>query len=536
MFEGLDETTTAVAETITADKNSDESEKFEDPKLDDAKSSNRDAVEARERLQVEWFEEDTLEFNFAKLGSALAATGDVFRPALGEGKLLAASWGGRDVDVLQDPAKVDAAVADRLEILHLKNGKIQGRHIPSRTLKAMLHTQNFLQHFTPVAFVSATPCFTPDFALCRPGINRSPNGNVFFAGEAPVVGEDTETVERFLDAIPFASEADRTATVAAALVRLLRNLWPGGKPLVLVTANKSHSGKTTVVDFLGGTSKTATITYEATDWAFRTHFVKALSGEDPAVINVDNARLERGRPYIASAFLEGFLTDGEPSIATVKDKGHVKISNHVVASITTNFGAVSTDLYNRSLPIHLHLEGGLDTRIAKYGNLRQKFLPANREIMESEILGMVERWKGEGMPMADDINHPFTACMRTLGGILAVSGYKEFLANVNIRKTAEDPVRGALALLAAERPDEWRRPMEWVATATDLGLVGKLVPSVERESLKSCERAIGVVLSAHAEEILHYETDEGVVRFALRKQRMRRDGSQPQIFYEFARI
>ncbi len=53
----------------------------------------------------------------------------------------------------------------------------------------------------------------------------------------------------------FASAADRTNAVAAALTVMLRNHWPGGKPCLVVTSTKSHGGKETIVQFATGTTR-----------------------------------------------------------------------------------------------------------------------------------------------------------------------------------------------------------------------------------------------------------------------------------------
>src|SRR5579884_1501328 len=41
-------------------------------------------------------------------------------------------------------------------------------------------------------------------------------------------------------------------TVALALTVMLRNFWPGAKPMGVVTATKSHAGKDTIIHFAAG--------------------------------------------------------------------------------------------------------------------------------------------------------------------------------------------------------------------------------------------------------------------------------------------
>jgi len=488
--------------------------------------------------EVQWVEDRDPRENHAELGRALAASGDIFRTTHYDGGLLLVIGDGSEVVQLQTPTLLDSAIKDRVAVTAIKNGKLHSRHVPTRSLKAMLHCDSFLEHFPKVDFVSRVPCFGPEFDLCQPGLNTFPGSeNILYLDDEAEVSLTPDALSRFLDALPFASEADRTAVVGAAITALLRNHWVGAKPVVLATANKSHSGKTTLVDFIAGNARAATVIYQSTDWAFRHHFVRALGEGGVSVINVDNARVERrGSPFIASGFLESFLTDPQPSVSTVRDKTHETIANRFLVAITTNDGTVSTDLLNRALPIHLHLEGDVAERIEKFGNLRHEFLPAHRDQIQAELLGLIERWKKEGAPRCEGISHPCTGWAQSVGGILQVNGYSDFLANRNIRKTLDDPLRHALGLLGGMRPDEWLRPAQWAALTADLGLVGRLIPSMERESEKSRERAIGCVLSAHVEEVFEVEVDERPMRLVLRRRRGRFDGSQPQTRYRFEQL
>src|SRR5262249_6760503 len=131
--------------------------------------------------------------------------------------------------------------------------------------------------------------------------------------QTPVISDDMEAINAFLDVMAFETNADRTNTVAAALTVLLHNQWPGGKPVVLVTATKSHAGKDTVIAFAAGTHPSVSISYQATNWAFERSFVGAVkTNPDVAVVVVENARLDGREKVIASAFLERFATDPEP--------------------------------------------------------------------------------------------------------------------------------------------------------------------------------------------------------------------------------
>ena len=97
--------------------------------------------------------------------------------------------------------------------------------------------------------------------------------------------------------------------------------------------------------------------------------------------------------------------------------------------LNTNDGALSEDLHNRSLPIHLAPRGSIHDRKSPIGNPKLEFLPNNRGRIVAEFRGMVERWRVAGMPVNGEINHPMTPWARTMGGILKVNGLTDFLGN-----------------------------------------------------------------------------------------------------------
>jgi hypothetical protein len=316
---------------------------------------------------------------------------------------------------------------------------------------------------------------------------------------------------------------------------MLRHLWPGAKPAVVVTSTKSHAGKETIVDFAAGGTPKESITYDSTDWAFKRTFHAALeSSPAPGVVNVENARLDARAPSIASGFLEGFLTTAEPFLFCPGMRGGRRRRNDLVVAITTNEGRVSEDLMNRSLPVHLAPVGDVASRRPAIGNPRLEYLPANRARIEAELRGMIERWKSEGRPREERVSHPFGDWARAVGGILAVNGFTGFLDNYHLRKTADDPVRKALALLGAERPGEWLRPGEWARLAVNLGLVERLVPAGERAAERGRERKVGEALKAHDRETFEVATEDAAYRLQLEHARRRFEpGQEARTRYRF---
>lgn len=489
-------------------------------------------------VEVTWDENVPLAANFAELGRQLFKCGDLYRATpYGGGLIFTSPAPNIPPTPVEAPGQLEAILADRLPVKVIsKDGKLKGWGVPAKHLKTMLASEAFLQQFRPVDQVDKVSKYLPDFSLTRPGYNDGGYGRrVLHVGSEPWVEPSHDYVARFLDVMAFATGADRTTAVAAALTVQLRNLWPGGKPCLIVTSTKSHGGKETVVSFACGSTRPASISYQATDWALERAFVGVLK-HDPEVglVDVENARLGRGQKFIRSGFLERLITDPEPLLYSTGSGGPVRRRNDFVVAITTNFGNVSEDLLNRGMPIHLAPVGDVASRVSPIGNPKLEYLPAHRGRIEAELRGMVELWKKEGRPLDTAAKHPFGPWAQTVGGILMVNGFAGFLGNYATRKTADDPVRQALGLLGSAKPGAWLRATEWARLTASLGPVKAIVPEGDRDSEAGRERGLGVVLSAHRDETFHVETDDVRLELKLEKARRRFEaGEEPSTRYRF---
>jgi len=132
-----------------------------------------------------------------------------------------------------------------------------------------------------------------------------------------------------------------------------------------------------------------------------------------------------------------------------------------------------------------------------------------------------------------EAKHSASAWAQTVGGILLVDGYTNFLSNQTARKTADDPVREAIAILGTARPERWLRAGEWADVASSLGLIKRLVPPGDHDTAAGRERGIGKVLSAHREEMFDIETESERFKLRLTKTRKRLDGEEAKTYYCF---
>ncbi len=491
---------------------------------------------ADEAADFHWHDDKVARLNYTALGRRLAQAGDLFRnPQDGSG-LIRLLPGGSHVKIVKG-SDLWPVIADRMRVRVVKAGKLKGNRINAGDLNAVLKCEWFLSQFTPVDRVTAVPLYLPDFTLTKPGYNDGGVGSrLFYVGEKAVIADGMAVINSFLDVMAFATNADRTNAVAAALTVTLHNFWPGGKPIILATATKSHAGKDTVILFASGVHKSVSISYQPTDWAVERSFVGAVKTcHDAAVIVVENARTERNK-FIASAYLERFATDPVPLLFSTGTGQPVRVRNDFVLAISTNFGTVSEDILNRALPIHLNPTGNIADRDPLIGNPKLEFLPANEEKIAAELRGMIERWTAAGRPLDTGVHHPFGPWAKTVGGILKVNGFTDFLTNYGARKTADDPLRRALGILGSTHPDEWLTPSEWVPRIVELGLVKLIIPVADQGSEAGRRRGVGVVFSNHQEETLQADTeDELQVTLILEKLRGR-NGGEGRIRYQFKLI
>ncbi len=259
------------------------------------------------------------------------------------------------------------------------------------------------------------------------------------------------------------------------------------------------------------------------------------------VVLFDNVRLDSsgGRSkFIRSAFLESFITNREIVLASPGAGEPIRRVNDSVAIINTNDGSLSPDLMNRALSIHLAPKGDVQDRHPSIGNPKFEFLPQNRARIEKELRGMIERWRNAGCPLDEEIEHPMTPWARTIGGILRVSGFTDFLGNQRARRSADDPVRHAIGILGANNPGTVRPARDWAALAVELGLRRILFSLVEGDTESGRERAIGVLLSRHLDETFEVTTEEAGQPVRLRLQlrggfRRWVTGANPSKRYQF---
>lgn len=486
-----------------------------------------------------WDEDQPPQENYEKLGKRLAQGEDLFqRPGFGEGLLLLTP--DRKPFVVTKGADLAPVIVDRVPVVVVRDGKPKGGRFATAHLDTMLRSEKFRAPFRPIDRITSVPLYLPDFRLTQPGYNDGgPGHRILYVGDSPVISDSLKLINDFLGVMDFESNADRTNAVAAILTVLLHDHWLGGKPIIVVTATKSHAGKDTIILFAIGGFRYTSISYQAKNWALERNFVGATKLDpDVAVLVIENARLDGRDRCIASAFIERFATDPEPFLFSTGTGKAIRRKNDIVLAISTNFGTVSEDIMNRSLPIHLDPVGNVADRQPSIGNPKLEFLPTHWEEIAAEVRGMVERWKAAGMRPDEDIRHPFSLWAKTVGGILKANGFHDFLANYGQRKTADDPVRKALGILGVESAKApatmgLERPEVWAQRIAALGLTKELILPGDQGSQAGRCRGTGVVLSTHRDETFSVDTENEKVVLRLERRRKRDDDGLVHNYYRF---
>jgi len=432
---------------------------------------------------------------------------------------------------VRDPVDLEAVLRENFAVRVTKNGKLSGNAIPGADLRVFLRSRELQKELPVVDRLTEIPTYSCDWKLIQPGHNDGPQGERFFyTGEAVKPKREPALIRRFLSVMSFRSAADATNTVALALTVLLRNMWPGGKPLAALTANRSHAGKDTVRDFAAGRTRMTEISWHFKDWATQIEAVAALSDPKVGFLSIGNVR-SQGQ-VIESGFVERIVTSPSSLMQSSKRRGDgYERNGDFVVSITANNGRFSTDLANRSLPIHLEVIGDIQNRECAIGDPRHDFLPKHQREIEAELCGLIENWKDRDCPLDKTAKHPMRSWAATIGGILKANGFDAFLGNWSLQRNVNDVTQEALGILAlASEHDTWLRVDKLVETACDEGITPTLMTRRHCTTHKSMMRQLGVILSAHRDASLDVETDDGVKRFVVRRDRRTHRGQLATVY------
>ena len=483
----------------------------------------------------DWYQDKPLDYNFRMVGDGLRKlVADLYRHPDG-GLVLVEEEHPRRV---RSAKELSPLLIDHINIRVWKEEGKRSERLGQAVLGDMLRSRSFLDRFSLIRDIVTTPIALLDGTPSEPGFNT---GGVLHLGPMAQVGEGLSTISSFLDVMEFDGSASRTNAVGAALTVLFRHHWYGGKPLVLVTANKSHSGKGTLCNFIAGECAKADILYQNRDWPMEQSLQKQLA-ERPEIgtIIFDNVRLgsSGGGTHIRSGLFESFITNSEFILSAAKLSTTFRSLNKYVVILNTNEGVMSADFLNRSLHIGLHSTGDMEERLARAreklgGDVKTEWLPANQRSIQAELWGMVDKWLREGKPLAEKVKYPMAPWAKTIGGILAVNGFADFLGNYKTTRAAVDLVREAIGYLAFYAANEAKSKgikalptMDLGRLVVEKGLEKVLLPRGDSSSLAACQREIGRCLTPYDGETFTAPTATETITYKLLKKADRWEGGK----------
>ena len=468
------------------------------------------------------------------LSKVLAATGKIFRTLLGELFWLEL---GCKIRKLCEPVELEGFNREHLRIGVMEGGRIKGFSIPSSDLRVLMKTPCLQREIPVVDHVTDVVTYNSNWKITRPGYNDGPEGERYFYTGSPVEPKrDPTRIRQFLGAMSFKEvKADATNAVGLALTVLLRHMFPGGKPFAVVTANRSHAGKDTVLDFAAGRTRRVETSWSKADWDVNNQIVEALADTGTGFVTLGNVRVGDG--VISSSVVERIVTDAEPKLQSSKRRGggHVRKGDFVIGC-SANQGRFSTDLMNRALPVCLELKGDIEKRETPLGDLRHEFLPKHMAEIEAELCGMIENWKDQGCLPDETVKHPMQRWAAVIGGILRANGFDGFLSNWTIQRSAQDNQSEALAILAhgaQSAESQWMRVARIVKIATDIGVIDDLIGCKHKKNEAVMVRDLGSLLNAYTDQTVHLETDDGILSYRISQRTARIGGKMPAKHYMF---
>lgn len=321
--------------------------------------------------------------------------------------------------------------------------------LPSAYGNTWLNNVDQRVRFPALNLFTHNPVYTDDWRLVTPGFDRE--SGIYYAGPIIVPREGTEHLDTLLRDFCFKCPADRTNYIGLLLTSLLVSRFIGSKPAALFNGNQPELGKSVlaqVAAILRDGQPVETATYNPNDEEFEKR-LGSIVRRGVTTIVIDNAKARGRNPRIDSACLERSITDPILSFRLLGFSQEIRAENSHLFCITANTPEVSRDLITRCVVINLFHEGDPKRRRFSIED-PEGFAQQNRMELLGELVGMVERWKASGMPLAN-VHTRFNkkGWGNIVGGILDACGEPDFLDNADEAAASMDETRREFSELVA---------------------------------------------------------------------------------------
>lgn len=313
-----------------------------------------------------------------------------------------------------------------------------------------------------IKLFTRNPVYTDDWRIVAPGYDIA--SGIYYCGQSIVPCQETPHLNALLQDFCFKSPADRTNYLGMLLTALLIPRFIGAKPAALFNGNQPGLGKSIlaqIIAILRDGHPTETASYNSNDEEFEKR-LGSIVRRGVTTIVIDNAKGHGRKARIESACLERSVTDPVLSFRLLGKSQEIRAENSHIFCVTANTPDVSPDLVSRSVVINLQHEGDPKRRTFHVDD-PEGYAEQHRMELLSELLGMVERWKAVGMPMAN-VNTRFNkrGWGNIIGGILEANGEPDFLANAEEAAAQLDETRREFTELVAILVDHQQG--NWSAT------------------------------------------------------------------------
>jgi hypothetical protein len=296
-----------------------------------------------------------------------------------------------------------------------------------------------------VKLYTHNPVYTEDWRLVAPGYDGA--SGIYYAGQAVERRDGTEHLDRLLQDFCFKSPADRTNYLGMLLTTVLVPHFIGSKPAVLFNGNQPELGKSILaqtIAILRDGKPVETASYNPNDEEFEKRLGSIVRRGSTTII-IDNAKGRARNPRIESACLERSITDPILSFRLLGYSQDIRAENSHIFCITANSPDVSRDLVTRSVVVNLYHEGNPERRSFSIAD-PEGYAQEHRLEILGELIGMIERWKAAGQPLANvDSRFNKRGWGKIVGGILAACGEPDFLTNVEEASMQLDDTRREFA-------------------------------------------------------------------------------------------
>jgi hypothetical protein len=358
-----------------------------------------------------------------------------------------------------------------------------------------------------IKLFSRNPVYTDDWRLVAPGYDSV--SGIYYAGLPAERRDGTTHLDRLLKDFCFKSVADRTNYLGMLLTTLLVPRFIGSKPAVLFNGNQPELGKSIlaqIIAILRDGHPVETASYNANDEEFEKR-LGSIVRRGVTTIIIDNAKSRGREARIDSACLERSITDSILSFRLLGYSQDIRAENSHIFCLTANSANVSRDLVTRSAVINLFYEGNPERRSFSIAD-PEGYAQEHRLELYGELIGMVERWKEAGQPLASvDSRFNKRGWGKVIGGILDACGEPDFLSNAEEAATQLDDTRREFTELVAIMGDH-PQGIWTAAELSDLCVRHELL-QIERGdgSARSQATRMGVIAGRYVSE--HFSLSDG---------------------------